>query len=382
MGSVSAAAAPTPHAVIIGGGPAGSSAAIGLVQRGWRVTLIESKPFPRLKVCGEFISPAAIDILERFLAPEALRAAGAHRVATLILERDHEELDWPLPGDAERRAWVLSRTALDTLLIDAARNAGAALLQPAIVRRVDYHDGGIEVATDAAKLHGDVVIHADGHGRHDAPAASGKARIMPMRRGVIGLMCHLRCPTGRAAALRMRSCNGAYVGVVEVEGGLTTVALVARGTHIADCGGDADELLRRNWPAYQASMRVSPWVSTGIARSGYIDPGHPRSFRIGNAAAAVEPVGGEGIGLALWSGAMLTEFLDPAHADMKSLASAQRAVARRYRSRLRWRGPSCALAAWVLMRPRLVRCIWPMLRLSAGRSAILHPWYRLSGKPI
>ena len=43
--------------IIVGGGPAGSSAAIHSAARGARVLLAEQKRFPREKLCGEFISP-------------------------------------------------------------------------------------------------------------------------------------------------------------------------------------------------------------------------------------------------------------------------------------------------------------------------------------
>src|SRR5512145_2542899 len=42
---------------VIGAGPAGSAAAIGLAQRGYEVALIDKKFFPREKLCGDFINP-------------------------------------------------------------------------------------------------------------------------------------------------------------------------------------------------------------------------------------------------------------------------------------------------------------------------------------
>jgi flavin-dependent dehydrogenase len=46
--------------VIVGAGPAGSSLAIRLAQKGCHVTLIEKDRFPREKLCGEFISPECL----------------------------------------------------------------------------------------------------------------------------------------------------------------------------------------------------------------------------------------------------------------------------------------------------------------------------------
>ena len=70
----------TPHAAIIGGGPAGSICAFHLARAGWRTTLLERSPFPRVKVCGEFVSPAATSLLEAVIPASQLLAAGARRI--------------------------------------------------------------------------------------------------------------------------------------------------------------------------------------------------------------------------------------------------------------------------------------------------------------
>src|SRR5690606_7690929 len=103
-------------------------------------------------------------------------------------------------------------------------------------------------------------------------------------------------------------------------------------------------------------------------------PGHPRSFRVGNAGGAVEPIGGEGIGLALASGAAMARAFDP-----RDLARSQRALARDHGAMLRVRRPACRAAAALLMRPALVRAAWPVLASSAGE-AFFGAWWTLTGK--
>ena len=50
----------THDAIVIGGGPAGATAALLLSRAGWSVTVIEKDVYPRGKVCGEFISAASM----------------------------------------------------------------------------------------------------------------------------------------------------------------------------------------------------------------------------------------------------------------------------------------------------------------------------------
>ncbi|MCA9293508.1 MAG: NAD(P)-binding protein [Phycisphaerales bacterium] len=357
-------------AIIIGAGPAGCSAAIHLARANWDVTLIEAKPFPRGKVCGEFISPAATTYLEALLPPDDLLRAGARQVGSFVLERGRRAITWPMPAPA----WVLSRRTLDTLLVERAADAGANVLQPVVVSRSECTTDHAHVTLrDGRTLAADIVIHADGRGRFDGPSA----RLTPMRPGVVGLKCHLRLPSSHAtSAIHIRSVRGAYVGLVAIEDGLATLAMTVRTALVQRLAQDHDALLASLWPAYDPAWRATNWLSSGIASSSYISPSHMRSFRVGNAAAAVEPVGGEGIGLALWSGATLAALL----ARGVELATVQHSFAALYRTRLRFRRPACRSAAFVLERPALMAMLWPALTLAPTRHVLIAPWYAMTGK--
>lgn len=354
-----------PHALIIGGGPAGSAAAAGLARAGWRATVVESKVFPRIKACGEFISPAATDLLESLVPAGALRAAGARRLTELVLELGRREARWRLPTPA----WSVGRATLDAMLLDAAREAGAAIVQPAPVEGVVYQDDRVLARVRGiGEIGADIVIHADGSGRHD-PAGPA-----PVRRGVVAFKCHY-APPRPVEGIRMRSVRGGYIGTAPVEGSLATCALVASARLASAHGGDTDAMVRSMWPGFEPVWRTTAWLACGVPGSRYVPPGHARSFRIGNAAAGVEPVGGEGIGLALWSGATVGRLL----ANGMPLERAQHRFAAMYRARLRLRRPACRIAAEVLARPGVARVLWPAL---AVPGVLLRPWYGLTGKPL
>jgi flavin-dependent dehydrogenase len=143
--------------------------------------------------------------------------------------------------------------------------------------------------------------------------------------------------------------------------------------------GAIDDLFRSLNGSWGEGARVTPWRACGVQASGYVPPGDYRSFRVGNAAAAVEPIGGEGIGLALWAGATLGEMLTEGAAggNAAELARAQRLFARAYRTRLRLRRPACRAAGEVLARPRVVRSV---RRLVAARGLGLRVWWWGMGK--
>lgn len=373
-----------PTVAIIGAGPAGSSAAIHLARAGIGVILVESRAFPRVKVCGEFISPSATSTLESVLTPAELRAAGAQQIRTFILEwpkgrRFPPPLHPSTHDTASARlllpspAWALSRASLDTLLLDRARTAGAHIQQPAAVHRVEYNDSGVTLRLASGLIiSADLIIHADGSGRHDPSGPT------PVDRRFVAAKCHFKPSSASDPVVRIRSGHGLYAGTIGVEASLGTCALVCRAEllrhHKGDIGSLLDECWRdRGWRA------ADSWEFCALPRSRPVRPGHPRSFRIGNAAAAVDPIGGEGIGMALWAGRNLAQRLIAC--DVTSTAALERVqleLHSDYRLRLRTRLPACHLAAACLIRPGILRAAAPLLALP---HLTIAPWYRLTGKP-
>ena len=98
-------------AIVIGGGPAGSSTAILLQRQGWRVAIFEKTVRPQHKVCGEFLSPAAWPLLHDLGIAEKIEQTGAP-VWDLVLATPFQEKRFPLdaPGLG------ISRKKLDEIL--------------------------------------------------------------------------------------------------------------------------------------------------------------------------------------------------------------------------------------------------------------------------
>lgn len=120
-------------ALVIGGGPSGATAALLLARAGWNVALAEKSPFPRSKVCGEFISATSLPLLREIGFDEEFRAAAGPAVRRIGIFAQDAMLTAEMPrthGPFGEWGHALGREHLDLMLIRAAARAGAAIRQP------------------------------------------------------------------------------------------------------------------------------------------------------------------------------------------------------------------------------------------------------------
>ena len=107
---------------IIGAGPAGMSTAIFLSRQGHRVAVLDQARFPRDKVCGEFISPAADRILNELSVLKSIEAQYPLRLKGVYLsayEKEELRVDYPpMPGGLEAPTSLsVPRLVFDDLLV-------------------------------------------------------------------------------------------------------------------------------------------------------------------------------------------------------------------------------------------------------------------------
>jgi flavin-dependent dehydrogenase len=108
--------------IIIGAGPAGCASALFLHQKGLRVLVLDRASFPRDKVCGEFISPAADDILQELGVLDAIQQSNPVRlqgVAVSSYGKPELRIDYPPCPERAKLMTSLSlpRFQLDHLLV-------------------------------------------------------------------------------------------------------------------------------------------------------------------------------------------------------------------------------------------------------------------------
>ena len=345
-----------PSAIVIGAGPAGSVAALLLARAKWQVALIEQHRFPRDKVCGECLSACGADVLRRAgLFDRFISCRPVQLVRTLLHAPGGVCAEARLP----RAMWGLSRVALDSLLLDAAGDAGVRLLQPA---RCEAVQPGRRprvrlrhlVSNTLDTTEADVVLVADGKSAlfHDGP---------PPATGDLGIKAHFVVVDAPLDAVELFGLRGCYGGLAPVEGGRWNLAVsvperrVRR--HRGRLGDLLSELLLENVSLRKRlarAVQVGHWLAAPVPRFPLRRDWPQGVVPIGNAASAIEPIGGEGMGLAMRSAELVAGAL-ASGPDGGKLRPRLTAIWRR-------RGLICRAGALAASSPGCARVLAPLLR--------------------
>lgn len=130
--------------VVIGGGPAGSTAATMLARKGWQVIVLEREQFPREHV-GESLLPASIPILEELGALSAVESAGflPKHGATMVWGTGSNPWSWYFKETSQQypHSYQVWRPQFDQILLDNARAAGVTVLERHQVTSVIFDEG-------------------------------------------------------------------------------------------------------------------------------------------------------------------------------------------------------------------------------------------------
>lgn len=375
-------------AIIVGAGPAGSTAAILLAGAGWSVAVVEKQVFPRRKVCGECIAASNLALLDALGIGEVLAAGAGAELRRVALMHGRSTIVSELPSfDHSSHAWgrALGRETLDTLLLDRARAMGATVLQPWSVQSLTGVAGAHRCALRSIGSHEEAVLHAsvaiDAHGSWEPLPVRGTMRRHCRRPSdLFAFKSNFRGVSLAEGLLPVLSFQGGYGGMVCADRGVATVACCIRADRLealrraargASAGEVVGAMLRRECAGVDAALRSAHRVGTWIA-SGPIRPGiHLRQdddvFRIGNAAGEAHPIIGEGLSMAMQSAWVLCARLIGARTPGgRSLGSPwQRAVCDRYaadwRRHFTGRLRLAAVLAHLMMRPRLLAPLLPVL---------------------
>ncbi len=293
--------------IIAGAGPAGSTAARLLAQRGARVLLLDRARFPRDKPCGGGVTLAAASELGLDLTPVIERTITDVRVSYRLGKPFTRS--WPEP-----LAYMTQRCRLDAFLAERAVAAGAEFRDGVAVRDVELSDRDVVVRANpstALRAGGDAyrartLVGADGVNGTVARSlglASAEVPLIALE-GNVPAEGELADSWRNAIAVDLGGTPGGYgwlfpkgdhlnVGV----GGWQWLGPTLRARHAALCRHlGLDDSRMFGLRGYHLPVR---------ARGAKLSRGP--ALLAGDAAGLVDPLSGEGIHAAFWSGRLAAE---------------------------------------------------------------------------
>lgn len=288
--------------MIVGGGPAGSAAAIVMARGGARPELVERSTGPHDTVCGGFLGWDALAALDEVgIDPRVL---GGQPIDRLRLVAGSRTAHAALP----HAAMGLSRRRLDEAMLELAADAGATVTRGRAARVADAGplavrlDDGREVTADALFL---------ATGKHEL---RGVARAVPEDRDppALGLRCAVHADASLAASLggliEMHMFDGGYAGLLMQEAGVANLCISVDQRRLARAGG-IDALLGEiadaapRLGARIAAAGKPQWQTIAGVPYGWRARGTtPGLFRLGDQGAVISSLAGDGVAIALRSG--------------------------------------------------------------------------------
>jgi flavin-dependent dehydrogenase len=284
--------------IVVGGGPAGSAAAITTARTGASVLLLERGRFPRHKVCGEFVSAESLGLLASLLGQQYKPLLGdALRIGHARVFMDGHQLDTPV----EPPAASITRFDLDLALWESAQECGAETRSQMTVQSISGR-GPFRLVTGQGEFEARAVVNASGRWSNLAAAfPRGGAKWL-------GLKAHF-AEADAMASVDLYFFEGGYCGVQPLSRDSINACAMVR----ADRAGTLAEVFALN-PALRDRSRGWKALMDAVSTSPLIfrepEPERDGVLLAGDAAAFVDPFVGDGISLALRSGALAGEYLE------------------------------------------------------------------------
>lgn len=301
--------------IVIGGGPAGSTAATLLAQQGFTVTLLERERFPRFQI-GESLLPYNNDLFNRLGLTEQLNQAtdqgqffpkfGAYFVTGDGSIGYSFRFDKRLQ-DPYRNSFQVKRAEFDHLLLRNAETHGVEVREETPVTSVELRE---DRAIVNGNLEARFVVDASGHGSVVGARVGERAAIDSLKK--IAFFAHYRGvpraegrDAGNTVIVVLRN---AWFWLIPVSAEVMSVGLVVDREHYLRCGLEPEELLNQ-------TIAESSWVAERMKHAERITQIYARkdfSFRmknmvgpsyalIGDAAGFIDPIFSTGVFMAMKS---------------------------------------------------------------------------------
>ncbi len=333
--------------LIVGGGPAGSTAATVLARRGWRVLMLEKARHPRFHI-GESLLPMNLPILERLGVLDAVEAIGVRKNGA----------DFPRPADGRTLLFAFSRALRDSpdhafqvrrdefdqLLFDHARGAGADCRDGVTVERIDFAADGRPALAHARADDGRTFAVRpryllDASGRDTFLGARLKLKRKNPKHQSAAIFSHFegveRRPGEDAGNITIERFADGWAWLIPLRDGSMSIGIVAGPAVLKQRRGDTEQFLMETLrgiptvrPRIEGARRIAPVHATGNYSYRCSRMSGPGWSLIGDAYVFIDPIFSSGVFLGMHGAERAAEAVDAILRAPAREASLQRALQR------------------------------------------------------
>ncbi|HYF06906.1 MAG TPA: NAD(P)/FAD-dependent oxidoreductase [Acetobacteraceae bacterium] len=333
-----------PDVLIVGGGPAGSTAAALLALRGRSVTLIEKDSHPRFHI-GESLLPRNLDIFERLGVLDEVKRIGVHKPgAEFVSDRTGRSCPFPFAhalNQSRTSAYQVKRAEMDELLFRNAAAKGAATLESTRVTDIAFGGPGDRATVTAKGADGAVQTFRpryvlDASGRDTFLANRTTEKTVNKYNNTAAVYAHFEGVERREGDVEgyisIHLAEDGWFWLIPLTGGIMSVGFVGNQNVWKERKGSIQEVLARKIaesPTVSARMRNATRVGEIHTAGNYSYRAHQgfgeKYLLIGDAYGFVDPMFSTGVLMAMSAGELGAET---AHVWLDNPARGQRLAAR------------------------------------------------------
>jgi flavin-dependent dehydrogenase len=330
--------------LVVGGGPAGSTAAALLAEKGWHVVLLEKDRHPRFHI-GESLLPMNLPLFDRLGVREEIEAIAMMKYGAELNSPLHDRQQTFLFAGALDKSWPhayqVPRAAFDHILLRNCARKGATVLEQCRVTNVEFPAAGGCLVRAAGRERGDEVWQArylvDASGRDTLLAGKLGIKRRNPRHASAALYGHFtgveRLPGRDEGNISIFWFEHGWFWQIPLPNGITSVGAVCSPRYVKSRKSPPGDFLWETialCPLLQSRMRAARLASPVTATGNYSYQAErmagDRYVMVGDAYAFIDPVFSSGVFFAMNSALLGAETVDGALRD----PAARRALEQRF----------------------------------------------------
>jgi 2-polyprenyl-6-methoxyphenol hydroxylase-like FAD-dependent oxidoreductase len=358
--------------LIVGGGPAGGLAALLLARAGRQVTLLEAQPELGERVCGAYLCPAGVALLQELDLLEETTSGMRSLLGMMLVAPNEKQLRTRFPQDPKFPDYGVSllRPQFDNALLAAAAKAGATIRMGARMQHLQRTAGGWDITLpDGETISTRLLIGADGR-KSRVAKLTGLATAPWQERVALHVDVPSLTPTEPYGEMHVFN-DGTYIGLNPIGTHTLNVSALCD-PHELQRATAMEFINRRTQASPHLCSRIAPLTDVAKVRATFPAAASVRSViaqnvaLIGDASGFLDPLTGEGIYQALWTARALAEEVASTDQSETNLAPALQRYAQRRRVQHRGKRICCQAFQGIIRRPKVSNAVLGLLSWRKG----------------